>query len=100
MLFIGTQFSNLYTVSLSVHLYLCTMIYNFYLLMHAKSTELAGSYLEQRQKECAVKLAAEEAALRTSIEATHDTALKSLHRDISREQTKLSLLQREASSKG
>ena len=64
--------------------------------MHAKSTELAGSYLEQRQKECAAKLAAEEAALRTSIEATHDSALKYLQRDVAREQAKLSLLQREA----
>jgi hypothetical protein len=59
-------------------------------------TELGGNYLEQRQKEHAAKLAEEEAALRTSIEATHDTALKSLHRDIAREQGKLSLQQREA----
>lgn len=65
------------------------------LLMHATSTELAGDYLKQRQKECAFKLAEEEAALRTSIEATHDAALKSLQRDIAREQVNHRLRQRE-----
>jgi len=43
-------------------------------------TELAGNYLEHRQKEHADKLEEEAAALRTTLQAKHDTALRSLQR--------------------